>query len=674
MRLSRLLAPTLREVPADAEVVSHQLLVRAGYIRRVTSGVYSYLPLMWRVLRKISQIVREEMDRAGAQELMLPIIQPLELWEQSGRLPGYEASGLMMKVLDRHERGLALAPTAEEVITDLARSELKSYRQLPANLYQISNKYRDETRPRFGLLRGREFIMKDAYSFHADQACLNREYEAMKAAYYRIFERCGLKTIAVDSDSGAIGGAVSHEFMVLTDNIASEAQQSGENEVLYAEDSEGKLVYAANVEKATAKLADAVTDGRDLFHSCDGPTEVDTPAPSNGMGLSIEILCKQLGKQFNEGKPIPASLICKTLLYMVKTADGTETPALVLIRGDLEVEETKLINQFPGATDVRLASEEELWDLFQTKKGFLGIAGDVEKDRTFPEIIENPNYNNIAFISSNICIKTSTAWVATPVEIFKDNTKIADLIFDDSVLKIRNFVIANLKIGKHVVNYNFNPNWLAQLGIKKHDSNVFSDLAKARPGDLVEDSEGNTYPLKSTRGIEVGNIFQLGTKYSQAMNATFTTESGDLAPFIMGCYGIGVSRVAAAAIERCHDANGIIWPAAIAPYTVIIVPANVNDERQASIAETLYATLQTAGIEVLIDDRDERAGVKFKDADLMGFPLRITVGKAVTEGQVELKRRTADKPTLIAIADMLAQVQTHLAQMMNHPLDSNKAG
>lgn len=576
MRTSKLLAPTLREVPAEAEVVSHQLLMRAGYIRRLANGVYNYLPLMYRVLRKVEQIVREEMDRAGAQELLMPILQPAEVWQASGRWDVY--GDLMIRVKDRHDRWYGLAPTAEEVITDIATKEVRSYRQLPVNLYQIQTKYRDEIRPRFGLLRGREFIMKDAYSFHTNQPCLEKEYDNMAAAYTRIFDRCGLETRMVRSDSGAIGGSVSHEYMVLT-NIAPGEQESGENDVFYCNHCD----YAANAERAESVLLDS----KEV--SAYSKTEiVETPGAT-----SLEIMHSQF--------KMHPELILKSLVYI---ADN-KTPVMVLIRGDFDVEEIKLINVV-GANELRMATGEELDQLSGgSAKGFIGPIG-----------------------------------LPKPIRI----------IADHSVKTMKNFFVAVNQVDKHMVN----ANWETDIPTPTE----FNDIRLVRVGDTC--AECKTGTLEMTRGIEVGNIFQLGTKYSESMGATYTDEDGTEKPFIMGCYGIGVSRTAAAAIERFHDKNGIIWPMGIAPYQVMVVPVNVQDETQNTLAERIYQNLQSNGIEVVIDDRDERAGVKFKDADLIGYPIRITAGKKAAEGILEVKLRDADQPIDLPEDQLLAFVQEQI--------------
>ena len=557
MRMSKLFVQTLREFPSDAEVVSHKFLVKAGFIRKLTSGVYNYLPLMWRVLKKIENITREEMDKAGAQELLMPFVQPKELWEESGRWEVYGKE--LMRLKDRHNREMCLGPTHEEIITAVARDGLKSYKQLPVNLYQIQSKFRDEVRPRFGLLRGREFIMKDAYSFSTSQEELDKEYDNMAQAYKNIFNRCGLPTKMVQSDSGAIGGSVSHEFMVITDTDA------GENDVFYCEDCD----YSANSNHAISKLPDAIVDGAEC-----GLTDkkvVDTPNT-----FSIEDLCKYL--------KIPASLICKCLVYI---ADSK--PVLALIRGDKQVEETKLMNALE-AIDIRIATAEEIEELMQ-KQGFNAAKG---------------------FIS--------------PIGM-KDITVIAD----ETIKELKNFVVGINEQDKHMIGAN-----LDDIGV-----NEFTDIRLVEAGELCPQCGK---PLKVTRGIEVGNIFQLGTKCSKPMNAVYLDQNGKAQPYIMGCYGIGISRTAAAAVEAHHDDWGIKWPVSIAPYHAIVVPVSTNDETQMKVAEEIYKKLQENGIEIVIDDRNERPGVKFKDADLIGFPYRITVGKTITDGKVEfVTRETGEK-------------------------------
>lgn len=613
MRMSTLLAPTLRDNPSDAEVISHQLLIRAGYIRRLANGVYNYLPLMWRVLRKVEQIVREEMDRAGAQELLMPILQPAEVWQASGRWDIY--GDLMMRVKDRHDRWYGLAPTAEEVITDIATREIQSYRQLPVNLYQIQTKYRDEIRPRFGLLRGREFIMKDAYSFHSSQADLDREYEVMAETYTRIFARCGLDTRKVRSDSGTIGGSVSHEYMVLT-KTAEGGQESGENDVFFCNHCD----YAANAERANSILPTSdVKDGSSFFSE---RKVVDTPNCTDIAALSAFL-------------KVPPTLIGKALLYM----KDDKYPFLVMIRGDLEAQEVKVINAV-HALDCRLANEEEVKRYTGSSKGYVGLA----------------DWSPVKLVSEHFSgLTLGFASNSNP------DQKLT-VILDASVRELNHFVIANNQAGVHVVGYN----WPADCSWNNLLDDNVRDLRTARIGDGCPECDNGR--LNMTRGIEVGNIFQLGTKYSQSMGATYTAEDSSEQPFVMGCYGIGVTRTAAAALEWYHDANGMIWPIPIAPYQVVVVAVNNTDDAQMGLAKSLYDQMVAAGIECVLDDRPERAGVKFKDADLMGFPIRVTAGKKAADGILELKLRHKPELTDVPQADVLAFVQDQIAQAMANPV------
>ena len=563
MKMSKLFCQTLREFPQDAEVISHKLLVRAGYIRKLANGIYNYLPLMQRVLTKVENIIREEMNAAGAQELLMPFVQPEELWKESGRWDVYGKE--LMRMKDRHDRGMCLGPTHEEVITFIAREGIRSYKQLPVNLYQIQSKFRDEIRPRFGLLRGREFIMKDAYSFDVDQAGLDKEYKNMADTYNRIFTRCGLETKMVQSDSGAIGGSVSHEFMVLVNE--NDENNAGENDVFYCT----KCDYSANSNHAVSKLNPAETDGK--FEK----TEiVDTPNTK-----TIEELAEFL--------KIPSTVICKALVYVI---DGKYVVAL--IRGDRTVEETKLMNAFEG-NEIRIARNDEIDEIMQNS-GFSAVAG---------------------FIGPK-------------------GLKGVSVIADETVRELKNFVVGINQTDKHLVG----ANWGKDVELPEKICDIRLVETKDRCPVCGEE-------LKVTKGIEVGNIFQLGTKYSKAMNATFTDKDGTEKPFIMGCYGIGVSRTAAAAVERYHDDFGIIWPLSIAPYTVVIVPVSDVDKAQMGCANKMYEELNKAGVEVLLDDRSERAGVKLKDADLIGIPYRVTVGKTLNEGKVEFKDRKTNEITLL---------------------------
>ena len=561
MRMSKLFVQTLREFPNDAEAISHKLLVRAGYIKKLTSGIYSYLPLMQRVISKVSQIIREEMNAAGAQELLMPFVQPSEVWEKSGRWEVYGKE--LARFNDRHGNKMCLAPTHEEVITSVVSGTFTSYKQLPINLYQIQTKFRDEIRPRFGLLRGREFIMKDAYSFHTSQESLDEEYENMARAYKRIFERCGLETKMVQSDSGTIGGSVSHEFMVLT------STQTGENDVFYCESCD----YSANSNHAISILNINETDGAKYGYSEKKLT--DTPNVK-----TIEDLAKFL--------KIDSNCILKSVFYI---ADSK--PVLVMIRGDKDVEETKLLNAL-NALEIRPATNDEALEYLGCEVGYL-------------------SYLNV------------------------DTNKVK-IIFDKSAQGMKNFVIGANEPHKHYVGCNFDK------------TPEFVDVSLVKEGELCPICKK---PLKVTRGIEVGNIFQLGTKYSKPMGATYTDENGEDKPFIMGCYGIGVTRTASAAIERYHDDFGIVWPKEIAPYHVDIVPVNADDAEQMDVALKIYNELSSAGVEVVLDDRADRAGVKFKDSELIGFPYRITVGKTIKEGLVEFKERKTGEVEKLSPEDVI---------------------
>ena len=578
MKMSKLFVQTLREFPSDAEVVSHKMLARAGYIRKLTSGVYNFLPLMWRVLKKVETIIREEMDNAGAQELLMPFVQPKELWEESGRWEAYGKE--LMRLKDRHDRVMCLGPTHEEVITAIARDGLKSYKQLPVNLYQIQSKFRDEVRPRYGLLRGREFIMKDAYSFDIDEAGLDKEYDNMARAYKRIFERCGLETKMVQSDSGAIGGSVSHEFMVITDTDA------GENDVFYCNCCD----YSANSNHAISNLQDAVVDGKEFFRET---KIIDTPNTH-----TIDELCEFL--------KIPSTIILKTLVYIID-----KKPVLALIRADKAVEETKLLNAV-GGMEIRIASAPEIEELMQDK-GFNAVPGFIG-----PKGLDG-------------------------IPVIADNT----------VKDLKNFVVGVNQTDKHMVGANLSDLALSDIN--------YCDIRLVEAGDLCTVCGK---PLEVTKGIEVGNIFKLGTKYSKPMNAVYTDENGKTHPYVMGCYGIGVTRTAAAAVEAHYDEWGIKWPVAIAPYHVVVVPVSTNDETQMTVALKIYDELLNAGIEVVLDDRDERPGVKFKDADLIGFPYRITIGKTISEGLVEYKVRESGVVTKVTpervIQDVISEVKSQL--------------
>ena len=569
MRVSRLYAPTLREVPAEAEVVSHQLMLRAGFMRKAAGGIYSYLPLALRVLKKIETIVREEMDQAGAQELLMPIVQPAEMWQESGRWDVYGAE--MFRLNDRHNRNFCLGPTHEEMVTTLIRADIRSYRQLPLNVYQIQNKFRDERRPRFGLMRGREFIMKDAYSFDRDEEALDKSYQAMYDAYTRIFNRCGLNFRPVEADSGAIGGSGSHEFMVIAD--------SGEAEIVFC----NQCDYAANVEKAELAPITSVDEPLNDLKT------VETPDCK-----TIADVCSYLN--------LPIEKSVKAVAY-------TSEKGLILcfVRGDHEVNEIKVINTC-NVINLEMASEEEL-SKAGTVGGYMGPVG-------------------------------------------MDPEKVM-IVVDSSVMNMHNFCCGANKCDAHYLNVNpgrdFTPTYVADIRLIK-----VSDACPHCGGKISK-----------ARGIEVGQVFKLFTKYSEALKATYLDENGKEKPMVMGCYGVGVSRTMAAAIEQNNDADGIIWPAAIAPYQVLVVPVNVKDELSTQMAEEVYSNLLKAGIETAIDDRKERPGVKFKDADLIGYPIRVVIGpKTLTEKQIEVKiRKTGEVISLPLNDDYVIAVKELLSKL-----------
>ncbi|MEQ9367766.1 MAG: proline--tRNA ligase [Coleofasciculus chthonoplastes F3-SA18-01] len=575
MRLSQMLLVTLREDPAEAEIPSHKLLVRAGYIRRIGSGIYAYLPLMWRVLQKVSQIVREEMDATGAQECLLPQLQPSDLWRESGRWDTYtKAEGIMFALTDRQNRELGLGPTHEEVITTIAREMIRSYRQLPLHLYQIQTKFRDEIRPRFGLMRGREFIMKDGYSFHADEESLKKTYQDMDQAYRNMISRCGLAFRAVEADPGAIGGSGSQEFMILAD--------IGEDEILYTEDGN----YSANVEKASSLPADPEPSPFETYEKRETP---NTP--------TIDSLCKFLNCS-------PTNVL-KNVLYQAVYDNGMTVLVIISIRGDQEVNEVKLQNELIRLADrykanalialtVPDATTQAKWASKPLPVGY--IAPDLEDDYIRPSSDVAPQFLRLV-----------------------DNTGV----------DLKNFVTGANETNYHVVG----ANWGEPFSLPKQ----VVDIRTAKTGDrAIHDS---SQILHSARGIEAGHIFQLGTKYSKAMGATYTNEAGEENPLYMGCYGVGVSRLAQAAVEQSYDKDGIIWSPAIAPYHAIITVPNISDTKQMEAAETLYQQLWQAGVETLLDDRNERAGVKFKDADLIGIPYRIVTGRSLKQGKVEVAVR-----------------------------------
>lgn len=571
MRYSEMFLPTVREVPSDAEIISHQLMIRAGLIRKLTSGIYSYLPLGYRVIRKLEQIIREEMNRAGAQEVHLPMVQPAEIWQESGRWTYYGKE--LLRLRDRHDHEYCLGPTHEEVITGLVRNDVKTYRQLPLNLYQIQTKFRDEVRPRFGVMRCREFGMKDAYSFDVDEEGAEKSYEKMFAAYNNIFRRCGLQFRPVEADSGSIGGKYSHEFMVMAD--------SGEDAMVFCE----KCAYAANLEKAEV----ACPEKKIIFEDDWLPLEdVDTPDVR-----TIEEVSAFL-------KVTPQNIV-KTLIF---NADGK--PCAVLIRGDHEVNEVKVKN-YLAAAELELASDDMIREVTGAPRGFAG-----------------------------------------PVNIK------APILVDYSVIDMVNFVTGGNRQDGHLKNVNVGRDFKVE---------AFTDLRIVNAGDPCPRCG---QPIKTARGIEVGHVFKLGTKYSKAMKAVYLGKDGQEKIMIMGCYGIGVGRTVAAGIEQNHDDNGIIWPMPLAPYQVIISPVNINEITIRETAEYLYNAMITEGVEVLYDDRDERAGVKFKDADLIGIPLRVTVGhKNLQDGNVELKIRKTGANELCPLQDIVGRVREIIRQELN---------
>ena len=551
MRFSNYYIKTLKETPKEAEVASHKLLLRAGMIKKMASGVYSYLPMGYRTLRKVENIVREEMNRAGAIELFMPVLLPAEIWQESGRWDVMGAE--MIRLKDRHERDFVLGPTHEEAITDIVRNDIFSYKSLPVNLYQIQTKFRDERRPRFGLMRGREFLMKDAYSFSVDRAGLDKEFDNMQEAYSKIFTRCGLDFRIVDADSGAIGGSGSREFHVMAN--------SGEDELIFCD----HCHYGANVEKATdvitslpkEKLKEAVL--------------VDTPNIAK-----IEDVVEALNVEIER--------TVKAIMYKDVVNDA---PYMVLIRGDIEVNEVKVKNLI-NTIDIAMLTDEEIAKL-GLFKGFIGPYG------------------------MDLKAKGIT------------------VIADPSVTEIPNHTAGGNKPDTHYLNVNYG---------RDYEADIVADVRRVKEGDTCSICGK---PLRVARGIECGHIFKLGKKYSEAMHAVVLDENGKEVVMEMGCYGIGISRTMAAAIEQNNDENGIIWPTAIAPFIVDVIATNMKDEAQVKLAEELLEALESNGIETIYDDRNERAGFKFKDADLIGFPFKVVCGKKSSEGIVELKiRRTGE--------------------------------
>ncbi|MEA2695456.1 MAG: prolyl-tRNA synthetase [Acidobacteriota bacterium] len=569
MRWSRYYLYTTREVPNDAEVISHQLMVRAGLIKKVAAGIYTYLPFGWRSLAKLMAIVRRELDAISAAELTMPAIQPAELWQESGRWQRYGKE--LLRIKDRHERDFVFGPTHEEVITDIVRRDVKSYRQLPISLYQIQTKFRDEIRPRFGLMRGREFIMKDAYSFHASPESLDVTYDDMRRAYCKIFEACQLDYTVVEADTGSIGGSASHEFMVVA--------ETGESAVVRCP----KCGYAANVEKAQMRKLDAEA----AIPKSTERKKVPTPGKS-----SVEDVAAFL-------RVAPRQVV-KTLIY-----DTEKGLVAVVVRGDREINEVKLLNHL-DVEHLALASEEKVREATGAAVGFAGPVG----------------------LSAGV-----------------------RLIGDETVRGLADFVVGANEGDAHYTGVN----WGTDV-----DLTEWADLLLVSGGDPCPRCDGT---LEIFRGIEVGHIFKLGTKYSKAMACNYTDESGGDHPMIMGCYGLGIGRTVAAAIEQNHDKDGIIWPRPLAPFEVLLAGLNPDDPEVSRVTEELYAELRGQGVEVLYDDRDERPGVKFKDADLIGIPVRLVIGaKSLKDGKVEVSLRRDREKLLVPPGDAVGRVLELLAK------------
>lgn len=568
MKLSKLYFHTLREVPAEAEIASHILLLRAGMIRKLVSGVYGFLPLGSRVLRKVEEIIRQEMDAKGAQEILMSAVQPAELWQESGRWYAYGPE--LWRLKDRHDREFCLGPTHEEVFTDTVRQDISSHRQLPFNLYQIQTKYRDEARPRFGLIRSREFIMKDAYSFDRDEEGLAKSYDDMYEAYEKVFSRCGLEFRAVEADSGAIGGSRSHEFCALS--------SVGESNIAYC----NNCGMAATAERAGFQDAPAYSDEKEKPLQ-----EVATPD-----ARTIEEVADFLG--------IPTNRTIKALLLSVEREEGAVPEYVaVFIRGDRQLNKTKLVNVLDVPEfAVNFADEAAMGEVTGSVAGFTGPMG-----------LRN-------------CKK----------------------IVDTELVRSRNLCAGACKEGYHILNVNYG---------RDYEADITADLKLLQEGDPCPVCGSKS---SAARGIEVGQVFMLGTKYSSAMGAFYTDEEMNEHPIVMGCYGIGVTRTIAAVVEQNHDGNGIIWPMSLAPYHVCIVVINPADEVQMNLGMSIHDELEKRGVEVLIDDRDERPGVKFKDVDLIGIPIRITVGKKAGDGVVELKRRRDSASTDMTAADVIDTV------------------
>lgn len=573
MRFSKSLIKTYKESPKEAETVSHKLMLRASMIKQVSRGNYTYLPLGLKVIKKIENIVREEMNRAGANELLMPIMQPSDLWIESGRYFAYGPE--LMRFSDRNNRDFVLGPTHEEVSVFIFRDMIKSYKDLPLNMYQIQTKFRDEIRPRFGLMRGREFIMKDAYSYHLTKESLDEEYINMKKTYERIFTRCGLNFRAVEADTGSIGGAESHEFMVLA--------EAGEDDILYSDTTE----YAANIEKARSIILDMNPAKEEKKQM----QKVHTPNCE-----SIEELSKFLN--------ISAKKTVKALLLKEVLEDKTNY-YMALIRGDLDVNEIKVKNAFGLNVELELITEEDMKTL-NIEKGYVGALSGLD-----------------------------------------DRIKI---VLDETVSHMYNFVVGANEKDYHYINTN--------LSDLRYD--MVADIRTARAGDLSPVGEG---VLKIARGIEVGHIFKLGDKYSKSMNAKVLDENGKLSTVIMGCYGIGVSRIAAATVEQYNDENGIKWPISIAPYEVDVIATNMKDENIVSISEKIYADLLKNNVDVIIDDRTEKAGFKFKDADLIGIPIKVIVGKSIEQNMVEVKLRNEEQGQEVSIENVNSYILEKLKNL-----------
>ncbi|MEG0133611.1 MAG: proline--tRNA ligase [Clostridium sp.] len=560
MKLSNMLISTLREVPGEAEIKSHQLMIRSGMIRKSATGVYTFMPSGVRVLRNVEKIVREEMDDAGAQEFLASALIPASFWQESGRWDAFGPE--MFRLKDRNGRDFCLGPTHEEIFTDLARSEIKSYKQLPLNLYQVQTKYRDERRPRFGVMRSREFIMKDAYSFDKDNEGLDISYLKMYEAYNKIFTRCDLEFSAVEADSGAMGGSGSAEFMVRSD--------IGEDEIAFCT----KCTYAANGEKATAKLEKVIFEEEKKL------SKIETP--------DIRTI-DELVAFFETSK----KKFAKTLIYKID-----DKIVAVMIRGDRVLNETKVVNAVGGAMEMNLAQEAEVLKATSAEIGFAGPIG----------------------------------------------LKVDSLLVDEEVASMKNFIVGANDTGYHYCNVNYG----------KDFSGVVGDYRSVVEGDMCPKCSSE---ITIKRGVEVGHIFKLGTKYSESMGANYLDENGKEKPLVMGCYGIGINRTVAAIIEQHNDENGIIWPLEIAPYKVIVIPANAKNIEQMEYAEKIYNELKAIGVDVLLDDRNERVGVKFKDSDLMGIPIRVTVGKKIMENIVEFKLRQYKDVEEISSKDVVMRVK-----------------